>query len=649
MPSNNFVTFVSGLFSQRNSDMNDLRSTLYNFLDALPSRTKMQLLLLLDLFVVATAFYLAFALRLNNLWPWNWIERSWDLLILLLCCSAIFGHFLNSYAIKLRSYEASSIMRSAIWAAIISLIGFIANIAFSMSAPRTVPIIFGLVAFFVAFVARLMAVSFLNWLSQDLRKRTPVAIYGAGSGGLQLVSALRSSTQYRPVLLLDDDKSLHRVMIGGLRVRSPTILKNFVESERVKEIFLAFPSLPGSRRNQILQELAPLNCPVSELPPYETILKSGGLEPALRPVEADDLLGRDGVDLDIPELKHTYAGKVVLVSGAGGSIGSELCRKILAVGPSKIVLFERSELALYNIEKELVTVAVPVDNLPTEIVPVLGSIEDDARVRQVLNDNNVDIILHAAAYKHVPLVESNKCEGVRNNVFGTRTLAQAAVDCGVQRFIMISTDKAVRPTGVMGASKRLAELVVQDIQSRSKDCVFGIVRFGNVLGSSGSVIPLFREQIKSGGPVTLTHNNVTRYFMSINEAAHLVLLAGTFAEGGEVFVLDMGEPVRIEDLAKRMITMSGLTVLDDENPLGDIGIEITGLREGEKLFEELLVGEDTLSTPHPKILRAQENTLSARNIGRAVGALDKAIAEYDTDKTMDVLKQIVEGFHKESS
>ncbi len=623
------------------------RSGLFRFLDSLQPRAKTQILLLIDLFVVVAAFYLAFSLRLNNFYSIQAMQKSWQLLILFLFCSIIFGYFLNSYAVKLRSYEANSILRLAIWAVMLSGLGFVANILFGLGAPRTVPIIFGLLAFFLAFVARLMAVNLLNWLGHDDSKRIPVAIYGAGSGGIQLVSALRNSTQYRPALLVDGDKSLQRVMISGLLVRPQSALAEYVNAGRIKEIFLAVPSLSLTRRNQILQDLSALNCPVSELPPYETILKSGSLVSSLKPVEADDLLGRDKVELDFPELNENYANKTIMVSGAGGSIGSELCRKILTIGAQKIILFERSELALYTIERELNARLSSFENQSIDIIPVLGSINDDLRVRQVLIDHKVEIILHAAAYKHVPLVEFNKCEGVRNNVFGTRTMAQAAVDCGVQRFIMISTDKAVRPTSVMGASKRLAELIVQDIQARGKSCIFGIVRFGNVLGSSGSVIPLFREQIKSGGPVTLTHAEVTRYFMSINEAAHLVLLAGTFAESGEVFVLDMGEPVRIEDLARRMITMSGMTVRDENNPLGDITIEITGLRDGEKLYEELLVGVDTLSTPHPKILRAQEKSLSASTVGKALMGLDKAITKNDTDKTLVVLQKFVEDFHIE--
>lgn len=590
------------------------------------------------------ALYLAMALRLTDIWPVATFERSWLLTVLMLILSAVLGHLVNSYAIKLRSYGAASIFRSAIWAISLALIGFVANIVFGLGAPRTVPLIFGLLAFVLSFSARFGAANLLHWMAASENNPIPVAIYGAGAGGLQLISALRNSVHYRPALLVDDNKSLHGIMFSGLKLHPPSALFSHVNANNVQEVFLAVPSLSASRRQEILSELSELQCPVSELPSYESILQSGGMLSSLRPVEPDELLGRDRVNLDIPELEETYADACVMVSGAGGSIGSELCRKILAVGAKKIVLFERSELALYNIEKELLTSNAAVPHKQTEIVPVLGSINDGNRIRQTLLGHQVNIILHAAAYKHVPLVESNKCEGIRNNVFGTKTLADAAVECGVMRFIMISTDKAVRPTGVMGASKRMAELVVQDIQSRSAACVFGIVRFGNVLGSSGSVIPLFKEQISRGGPVTLTHTQVTRYFMSIKEAAHLVLLAGTFAEGGEVFVLDMGEPVRIEDLARRMIKLSGRTVREQANPDGDISIEVTGLRDGEKLYEELLVGADSLPTPHPKILRASEKTFSDQGIEEALKQLHKRVDENNGEAALKTLTYFVEEF-----
>lgn len=602
-----------------------------------------------DVVVVVIAYYAALSLRLNDIWPIGFLMRSIPLLIVLVSCSVVAGYVVSSHAIKLRSYESNAIARSAAWAAIVAGVGFVLNLAFDLGSPRTVPIIFGFLAFFLTLAVRFSLVLFLNWLEEGSSNKIPVAIYGAGAGGLQLLAALRNSSDYKPVLLVDKDKALQRLMISGMRVHSPAALNKYADRGKIEEIFLAFPSLNQTQRSQVLNDLKDIDCKVSELPSYEDIVRSGGVLRSLKPLEPEELLGRKDVQLTNPELERQYAKANILISGAGGSIGSELCRKVLAVNAKKIVLFERSEFALYAIEKELRQIADDNPDLNAEIIPVLGSVNNGRRVRQILKQHDVEIVLHAAAYKHVPLVEINTSEGVRNNVIGTLEMAQAAVDSGVKRFIMISTDKAVRPTSIMGASKRLAELIIQDLQSRSADCVFGIVRFGNVLGSSGSVIPLFREQIKNGGPVTLTHTDVTRYFMTIEEAAYLVLLAGTFAENGEVFVLDMGEPVRIEDLAKRMITMSGLSVRDASNPNGDIEIKLTGLREGEKLFEELLVGDDPLPTPHKKIFRSGEKSLDAKNIADTLKTLNSAIDKNDKESILRVLKDCVESYAPERS
>ena len=362
----------------------------------------------------------------------------------------------------------------------------------------------------------------------------------------------------------------------------------------------------------------------------------------LNELSADALLGRDKVDLDLPEISESYEGRSVFVSGAGGSIGSELARQVVAARARKVVLYEHSEYALYTVERALRPVA---ELYGIRLVPVLASVTDANRVQAVLRDEEVDIVLHAAAYKHVPLIEGNEIAGVFNNVIGTQVMAVAARSAGVRRFMLVSTDKAVRPTNIMGATKRLAELVVQDMQTRSEHTVFSMVRFGNVLGSSGSVIPLFREQIKAGGPITLTHTDVTRFFMTIPEEARLVLLAGSYAEGGEVFVLDMGEPVRILDLARRMIGQSGLRLRDDENPDGDIEIRFTGLRPGEKLFEELLIDARNLPTPHPKIMRAQEIKLSELEMARLVRDLTAAIELNDKNAVREIVRASVDGYH----
>lgn len=359
-------------------------------------------------------------------------------------------------------------------------------------------------------------------------------------------------------------------------------------------------------------------------------------------ISADALLERDKIELDLPEVSEAYEGRCVFVSGAGGSIGSELARQVVAAGARKVVLYDHSEYALYTIERELRQFA---DAHGVRLIPVLASVTDQKRAQAVLREQEVDIVLHAAAYKHVPMIEENEIAGVRNNVIGTQTMAVASRLAGVRRFMLVSTDKAVRPTNIMGATKRLAELVVQDMQTRSESTVFSMVRFGNVLGSSGSVIPLFREQIRTGGPITLTHADVTRYFMTIPEAARLVLLAGSFAEGGEVFVLDMGDPIRILDLARRMVSLSGLRLRDDDHPQGDIEVRFTGLRPGEKLFEELLIDARNLPTPHPKIMRAEEIKLSELEMARLLRDLTTAIDQNDKAAVRQIVQASVDGYH----
>lgn len=373
------------------------------------------------------------------------------------------------------------------------------------------------------------------------------------------------------------------------------------------------------------------------LPSFAEMMGEGGLRNQPEALKLDDLLGRNRLESELPGVSHAYAGRRIMVTGAGGSIGSELCRQILACAPACLVLVEQSELALYRIQKELQEWRAA----PT-IVPILGSVTDGAAMEEALRGHQVDVVLHAAAYKHLPLVEANPIAGLDNNVIGTKVMADAARNCGVERFILVSSDKAVRPTNVMGASKRLAEMVVQDLATRSPHTRFSMVRFGNVLGSSGSVIPLFEEQIARGGPVTLTHEEVTRFFMTIAEAARLVLLAGSFARGGDVFVLDMGDAVPISRLARQMIEGAGYTVRDAENPDGDIEIVVTGLRPGEKLHEELLISADMLTTPHPKILRAQEGYLSEFETATALKELREAIATRDALAARSVIGRWVE-------
>ncbi len=594
---------------------------------------------MLDIALIPVALVLALGLRLGEWFPAERIEKSIPLLVFLLVVAPLFGWFLSVHKTKLQSFGNSDSLKVGLFAACLGITGAAANWMFGLGAPRTVPVIFAFIFFVMASYFRLAAQRLLVWLGGRRFKATPVAVYGAGAAGLQLVFALRQSREIRPVVIVDDNPSLQGVAVSGISVQKPENLAQLVERGGVKRILLAMPSASKQRQQEIIRKYGHL-CEIQALPSFIELMAGGGLVENLRSVSLDDLMDRDAVLLGAPEITNAYSNKSVFVSGAGGSIGSELCRQVLAANPEKIVLFEMSEIALYSIERELRSLSTG----DIEILPILGSVCDQRLVDKTLRDCLVDTVLHAAAYKHVPLVEGNELEGVRNNVFGTKVLAEAAMAAGVKRFILVSSDKAVRPTNIMGATKRLAELVIQDLQTRSNATNFSMVRFGNVMGSSGSVIPLFREQIANGGPITVTHKDMTRFFMTIPEAARLVLLAGSFAEGGDVFVLDMGKQIKIIDMAKRLIKLSGLTVKDAENPEGNIEIVFTGIRPGEKLYEELLVGSNTLPTPHNKIMRAQEQFLSHEEVKEFLSGLTQAIDNSDATQARQLIAKWVEGY-----
>ncbi|MCX4190265.1 polysaccharide biosynthesis protein [Methylophaga sp. OBS3] len=470
----------------------------------------------------------------------------------------------------------------------------------------------------------------------------PVIIYGAGNAGVKLAALLKMGRQLRPVGFVDDDRALHEQQINGITVHAFADIQKLIDRYQVNEILLAMPSIPRCQRNQILQSLEPYALHVRTLPDMTDIAQGKLSVSDIQEVDIADLLGRQPVEPDITLLNRNIKDKNVLVTGAGGSIGSELCRQIIMLEPAQIVLYEISEFSLYQIEKELESL-----NSTTPIVSLLGSVLDEARLTSVCQRFDIHTIYHAAAYKHVPMVERNITEGVRNNVLGTLHAAKAAINSGVETFVLISTDKAVRPTNTMGASKRMAELVLQGLASASeaaKDTRFTMVRFGNVLGSSGSVVPLFRQQIINGGPVTVTHPDIIRYFMTIPEAAELVIQAGAMGLGGDVFVLDMGEPVKIVNLAKRMIHLSGLTVNDEQNPDGDIAIEFTGLRHGEKLYEELLIGSNVSVTKHQKIMCAKEHIIQWPILQVMLTELSDAIEQGNHQRVREILLEHVDGF-----
>lgn len=469
-----------------------------------------------------------------------------------------------------------------------------------------------------------------------------VVIYGAGAAGAQLASALMVSGRYFPVGFIDDNESLRGSLVNGIKVFGPARLERLVTESAVKTVLLALPSQSRKRRQAVLKLIEPLPVKVQTVPDIADIVNGRASVADLRDVDAADLLGRDPVPPIPALLDACILHKVVMVTGAGGSIGSELCRQVVRLGPTRLVLIEMSEFALYDIEREL-RATIDKDGLQVELVALLGNAHHRNRVKEVVQTYGVQTIYHAAAYKHVPIVEQNIIQGIHNNVFSTWHAAEAALECGVETFVLISTDKAVNPTNVMGATKRFAEIILQGIQERSTATRFCMVRFGNVLESSGSVVPLFREQIRAGGPVTVTHKDVIRYFMTIPEAAQLVLQAGAMGRGGDVFVLDMGKPVRIEDLARRMIRLMGLTARDEQNREGDIEIVYTGLRPAEKLFEELLIGSNVTGTEHSMILRAIEHRMPWRDVQHLIDEMLDALNHNDCKRARELLmKGVVE-------
>lgn len=515
--------------------------------------------------------------------------------------------------------------------------------------PRSAFLITWLLVVFYMLASRFSVRMLLRNFSRQAARRKAVVIYGAGSAGRQLATALNHSGGYKAVGFIDDDETLHGLEMGGLTVFGPDDLSWLIRKKKVRQVLLATPSVSRNRRIELVNWLEPFKLEVRTVPGIADLVSGEVKVSDVRHVDVDELLGREAVPPNEDLLVANIDGKVVMVTGAGGSIGSELCRQILKFGPTRLVLYEMSEFALYSIEQEL-SRAKAVSGIEVELVPVLGSVQNGLRVGAIMQRYGVQTVYHAAAYKHVPIVEFNIVEGVLNNSFGTLATAQAALQNGVETFVLISTDKAVRPTNVMGASKRMAELVLQALAAGGDgNTRFCMVRFGNVLGSSGSVVPLFKKQLEAGGPITVTHPEITRYFMTIPEAAQLVIQAGAMGDSGEVFVLDMGQPVKIVELAKRMIHLSGYSVLDSQNPDGDIEIQYSGLRPGEKLYEELLIGDNVFGTSHPRIMKAREHFYSKPEMDTVIARLAEACAWNNFDAIMALLRQCVTDFQPEST
>lgn len=612
-----------------------------NFIKSLSIQQKQLFLLAVDVVAVPLAYLFSFVIQFNTVELVIPITRILPFVPLLCALAAGISLVLGIPKMRLNAYDLSGVQKTAVFGVAMTAASFLMTQVAGRAFPFGVHVLFGVMCFLLAFGIRFVMLKVVLELYRNSQPRCRVLIYGAGTTGMQLASALKSHKSIEPVAFVDDNIAMQGMTVAGLKVHRPNRISEIARERNIDRVLLAMPSLSQPKQSQIARRLQKLGLEVQALPSFAQLIGEEALVDKLSPVLPHRLLGRARLDHEMLGGAEAYAGKSVLVSGAGGSIGSELCRQIMACRPKRIVLFELSELALYTVDQDLRPMA---EEAGTELVALLGSVTDQRIVRRILTDHRIDVVLHAAAYKHVPLVELNSLVGMANNVLGTATIAREAREVGVSRFILVSSDKAVRPTNVMGASKRLAELVVQDLAARSPLTAFAMVRFGNVLGSSGSVVPLFQEQIARGGPVTLTHPDVTRYFMTVQEAARLVLLAGSYARGGEVYVLDMGQPVLIRTLARQVIEASGYTVRDEANPDGDIEIETVGLRDGEKLHEELMIGEGLLTTPHPKILCAQEERLSEIEVASALRALRAAVAVGDVDAARAVADRWVEGY-----
>ena len=619
-------------------------------ISALSRKQKAYVFLSLDLLLVPVALWFTYAVQALPATAAETLWRSLPILPYLLALTGGLSWWLGLPRIPLNDYERHAVGLTA--GVALMLVG--ASAATSALAGLALPpgthVIFGLIYFLVSVAARAVLYQVVSTLYRRATPRRRVLIYGAGTTGTQLAQALRAHDSIDPVAFVDDNSSLQGQMLAGLPVRAPARIEALVRERNIDRVLLAMPSLSQPKQAQIVRRLQRMGLEVQALPSFAQLIGEEALLDKLTPVAPQAFLGRTARESALGPAAESYAGRVVLVSGAGGSIGAELCRQLLNCQPVKLVLYELSELALYTVHQELTQLT---EGAAIEIVPVLGSVTDARQVRKVLADQGVQVVLHAAAYKHVPLVEANPLAGLANNVIGTRILAREAAAAGVERFILVSSDKAVRPTNIMGASKRLAELVVQDLATRaggaSGGTVFAMVRFGNVLGSSGSVVPLFQDQISRGGPVTVTDPRVKRFFMTIREAVQLVLKAGSEARGGEVFVLDMGEPVPIMKLARQVIESTGYTVRDADNPEGDIEIEIIGLRPGEKLEEELTLSEDLVGTRYQKIFCAREADLSEIEVAALLRALREALAASDEAAARALIERWVDGYHREEA
>jgi len=608
---------------------------------------KQFIMLIVDLLFIEFALWLSFALRLGLFWPKEYIYPNWWIFIITPIIAIPLLHKFGLYRSVIK-YVGSKVVVASFQAITLTTmtIGFLmlilrdTQLLVGSFMPRSVVLIFWFISTMVVIFGRFLFKGYLYSWDNFVNNRIPTIIYGAGSAGAQLVESLRKNHQYAPIAFIDDDEAKHGTFINFTKVYAFKELKNIIDKRNAKNILLAIPSLSANGKRDLLKKLSTYPVEVKLLPSLSSIVEGNVSIENIRHVEVEDILGRVPVSPKSILLKKNINGKNILITGAGGSIGSELCRQIIRLNPSKIVLFDHSEFNLYSIDFELNS----LQSSDCEVIPILSDVTNLAMVKFVISENKIDTIYHAAAYKHVPLVEKNTIEGVYNNAIGTYNVAISAHKYKVENMVLISTDKAVRPTNIMGASKRFSELILQGLNSEKTKTCFSMVRFGNVLDSAGSVVPLFRKQIKEGGPVTVTNPKVTRYFMSIAEAVQLVLQAGAMAKGGDVFVLDMGEPVKILDLAYRMINLSGLSPITNENPEGDIKVVFTGLRPGEKLYEELLIGHNVIQSEHPQIMQAKEAKLSWQDVQKSISIIIDSHQNLNEEKIRNLLLKKVEGF-----
>lgn len=607
-------------------------------LATLPRRYKMLIMILADVILLPLALWSAIALRYGTFEP-EIGHYSWLFAVVPLYTVPLFVRF-GLYRAVIR-YMDEKIIRTVFAGVTISvfILVTIALMARIQGLPRSSFIIYWVLSGSYIAASRYLARGIIRTLQTKERRKTQVAIYGAGQAGMQTALALMSGPEYRPVLFFDDNPELHGASVAGIRVYDPEDAIRIMDEHSCSQLLLALPSAPRSRKQAIIKNFEGQNIQLKTIPGMGDLVTGSVRIEDIREVGIEDLLGRDPVPPFPQLISSCIENKAVVVTGAGGSIGAELCRQILNYQPKRLVLFERSEFFLYQLDSELGA------NFPqAEVIPVLGDVLNEEQFRMVLSAHKIETVYHAAAYKHVPLVESNIIAGVTNNVFGTLAAARASLKENVKNFVLISSDKAVRPTNVMGATKRLAELILQAMAKQNPMTRFCMVRFGNVLGSSGSVVPLFKEQIKNGGPVRVTHPEVTRYFMTIPEASQLVIQAGAMGAGGEVFVLDMGESIKIVDLARKMIELSGFEVKDPQTGEGDIAIDFIGLRPGEKLYEELLIGSNVAATQHPRIMKANEDFIDFDSLSAHLKKMNENCDKGATEAVFAQLKEVVKEF-----